>query len=238
VNLIQGLDEHPWAGLAAPCIVFSGAVDVVDSAGDGMLRWGGAFKRGHGSAVGIVAAPTEVFGACGTALLIKREILDELQGFDEDFFISHEDVDLSYRSQLRGYRCVYIPGARVAHEGSATLGQISRAAVFYGQRNLEWMYFKNTPASLLLWTLGGHVVYNVCAAGYFLAIGRLRPFIAAKLAAAAGARRLWLKRRSIQNARTSSTRRIWELMEPRWLARKWREKAFDLRRRTSNGDAT
>ena len=64
----------------------------------------------------------EVFGVCGAACLMPKAVFDELGGFDEDFFASHEDVDLSYRARLRGYRCRYVPDAIVRHHGSATLG--------------------------------------------------------------------------------------------------------------------
>ena len=96
---------------------------------------------------------TEVFGVCGAACLMPKRVFDELGGFDEDFFVSHEDVDLSYRARLLGYRCRYVADAVVRHHGSATIGRVSGFAIFHGQRNLEWLYVKNTPPSLLLTTL-------------------------------------------------------------------------------------
>ena len=101
-------------------------------------------------------------------------MFDELGGFDEDFFASHEDVDLSYRARLRGHRCRYVPDAIVRHHGSATLGTISGFAVFHGQRNLEWVFLKNTPGSLLLRTLpqGGEQAAAGVSPGYVrLSIG-------------------------------------------------------------------
>ena len=92
----------------------------------------------------------EVFGVCGAACLMPKRVFDELGGFDEDFFASHEDVDLSYRARLLGYRCRYVADAVVRHHGSATIGRVSGFAIFHGQRNLEWLYVKDTPMSLLL----------------------------------------------------------------------------------------
>ena len=134
-------------------------------------------------------------------------MFDELGGFDEDFFASHEDVDLSYRARLRGYRCRYVPDAIVRHHGSATLGTISKFAVFHGQRNLEWVFLKNTPGSLLLRTLPGHIVYNAAAAAHFARLGLLGAFLRAKGAAVAALPGVLRKRAAIQSAALVGSRR-------------------------------
>jgi GT2 family glycosyltransferase len=110
--------------------------------------------------------------------VIPRTVFEELGGFDEDFFASHEDVDLSYRARLLGYPCRYVADSVVRHHGSATLGRVSEFAVFHGQRNLEWMYFKNTPGPLLLRTLPGHLIYTAAAAVHFTRHGLFRTFSA------------------------------------------------------------
>jgi GT2 family glycosyltransferase len=222
------LDTQRDAGMAASRIVYRDDPSVVDSAGDGLTRVGGAFKRSHGRPASEARAAGDVFGACGAAFLIRRELFDELQGFDEAFFAVYEDVDLSYRSQLLGFRCRYVPDAVVHHAGSGTLGRSSPQAVFLGQRNLEWMYFKNTPWPLLILTMPGHLVYGVAAALHFARTGHFRTFLSAKRHAMAGAARVWHERRTVQRQRRAGLSRLWRLMEPRWLAVKLREKRFDL----------
>jgi GT2 family glycosyltransferase len=226
--LRAGLDEAAGFALATSRIVYMHDPGIIDSAGDGVLRWGGAFKRHHGSPVAAAERSDEVFGVCGAACLMPRAVFEELGGFDEDFFASHEDVDLSYRARLRGYRCRYVADAVVRHHGSATLGTVSRFAVFQGQRNLEWMYFKNTPALLLARTLPGHLLYNLAAAVHFARLGMLGTFLRAKLDALAGAGRLLGKRRAVQRGRRVRARAIWTRLEPRWLSTKLREKRFDV----------
>src|SRR4029079_19564633 len=131
--------------------------------GDSMLAAGGAFKRHHGASVDVARESTEVFGVCGAACLMPKRVFDELGGFDEDFFVSHEDVDLSYRARLLGHRVRYVADAVVRHHGSATLGLVSEFSVRNGQRNAEWMYLKNTPLWILVRTLPGHLFYNLLA---------------------------------------------------------------------------
>ena len=214
--------------LATSRIVYLHDRSVIDSAGDGMLRWGGAFKRHHGGRVEASPPSGEVFGVCGAACLMARRVFDELGGFDDRFFVSHEDVDLSYRARLRGYRCRYVADAVVAHHGSATLGRASAAAVFHGQRNLEWVYLKNTPLSLLVRTLPGHLVYTAAAALHFGRAGVLGPFVRAKCAALAGVPRVLRQRADVQRTRRVDAAAIWALLEPKWLSTKLREKQFDL----------
>ncbi|HXH24405.1 MAG TPA: glycosyltransferase family 2 protein [Vicinamibacterales bacterium] len=226
--LRDGIDEDTRFLLATSRIVYMHDPGVIDSAGDGLLRWGGAFKRHHGAPAAAASESAEVFGVCGAACLVARRVFEELGGFDEDFFASHEDVDLSYRARLRGYRCRYVADAVVRHHGSATLGTMSATAVFYGQRNLEWLYLKNTPAPLLLRTAPGHLAYTAAAAVHFARAGLLGTFLRAKLAALAGAPRMLRKRAAVQRARAVPSSAIWPLLEPRWLAAKLREKRFDV----------
>lgn len=227
-RLRAALDTRPDAGLAASCIVYLDRPTVVDSAGDGVTRFGGAFKRSHGQPVSEAGEARDVFGACGAACLIRKTLFDEVGGFDGDYFAVHEDVDLSYRCQLRGFSCVYVPDAVVHHAGSATLGRLSARSVFWGQRNLEWTYLKNTPWPLLALTLPGHVLYNLAAAIHFTRAGLLRSFLTAKLAAVRALPRVLHQRRGIQRQRRVSSRHLWKRMDGRWLAIKLREKRFDL----------
>lgn len=225
--LLAGVDEGAGFALVTSRIVYMHDPGVIDSAGDGLLAWGGAFKRHHGASVEMARESIEVFGVCGAACLMPRRVFEELGGFDEDFFASHEDVDLSYRARLLGYRCRYVADAVVRHHGSATIGRVSGFAVFHGQRNLEWLYLKNTPMALLLTTIPGHAIYVAAAGVHFARMGALGPFIRAKLAAAAGIPMALRKRRQVQRTRRVGAAALRPLLETRWLSTKLREKRFD-----------
>ncbi|HTM04519.1 MAG TPA: glycosyltransferase family 2 protein [Vicinamibacterales bacterium] len=225
--LMDGIDEPAGFLLTTSRVVYMHDPRVIDSAGDGVMLAGGAFKRAHGAAVETASESREVFGVCGAACLMPRWLFDDLGGFDEDFFFSHEDVDLSYRARLLGYRCRYVAEAMVRHHGSGTSGKASAFAVFHGQRNLEWMYVKNTPPGLLLRTLPSHLGYNAAAAVHFARIGCLSAYVRGKLAAVAGLPRLLRKRAAIQRRRRVDASALAAQMEKRWLAAKRREKRFD-----------
>lgn len=225
-RLAAALSERPACGMATSRIVSLDDPSRVDSAGDGYLRAGGAFKRGHGGRSEDYAESREVFGACGAAFAVRREVFDALGGFDESFFMVYEDVDLSYRAQLLGHRCWYAADAIVRHAGSATLGVASPMAVFHGQRNLEWTWLKNTPSGLLLRTTLPHLAYSLAGLAHYARRGLLRPALRGKLAAFAGAPRAWRARRAIHAARTASARDLRGVMTRGWIAAKLREKSF------------
>jgi GT2 family glycosyltransferase len=226
--LTRTLAADPTIGLATSRIVYMDDPSIIDSAGDGYLRAGGAFKRFHGQPARLAEQSSEVFGACGAACMIVRDVFELLGGFDEDFFMVYEDVDLSFRARLAGYRCIYVADAVVQHAGSASLGRLSKAAVFYGQRNLEWTYVKNMPWPLLLRSLPSHVLFDTAAAVRFASAGLIGPFVKAKLAAIAGLPRVLRKRRREQRRRLSTSRALWRAMEGGWIALKRHEKQFDF----------
>lgn len=225
--LRDALEVNPNASLATSRIVYRHDPAILDSAGDGYLRAGGAFKRGHGQPAVDYLEATEVFGACGAAFMIRRAVFQELGGFDEDLFLVYEDVDLSYRAQLRGYLCLYVPGACVRHAGSATMGTVSRTSVFYGQRNLEWVYFKNSPGRILLRTLPWHVIYSLAGGLSLIPAGLFGVWCSAKWEALKGMPAVVRKRRAVQRSRRTDPHRVWALMSSSWLMLKWREKRFD-----------
>ena len=222
--LRTALGSDGSVSLATSRIVHLDQPEMVDSAGDGWLRVGTGFKRGHRGHAVAWDQSDEVFSACGAAFMIRREVFDRLNGFDEDFFLVFEDVDLSYRARLAGHRCVYVPSAIVRHAVSTSLGRQSDLSVYYGQRNVEWVYLKNTPGPLLVRTLPAHVCYMAAAGLYFLARGRLGSYLQAKGAAVRGLPHVLVKRRAIQRSRTVSSRELWNAMTPGWVRHKWKEK--------------
>lgn len=225
--LVDGLDDARGIRLTTAQIVYMHDPSLVDSAGDGMMRAGGAFKYFHGEPAERARQSRDVFGVCGAACLMPKAVYEELGGFDESFFFSHEDVDLSYRAQLLGHRCRYVAEARVRHHGSGTSGRTSPFAVFHAHRNAEWLWLKSTPAGLYWRTFPAHVFYTCAAAVYFARIGRLGAFLRGKIAALRGVPAVLRSRALIQRSRRVSSAELEALMERGWLRAKWREKRFD-----------
>ncbi len=91
------------------------------SAGQALTKDGRALELGMGGEQGGWSAERrEVFGVCGAACLLRRELFAELGGYDESYFAFYEDVDLNVRARIAGWRFEYVPRAVVWHVGNAS----------------------------------------------------------------------------------------------------------------------
>jgi GT2 family glycosyltransferase len=146
-NVVAAFDRHPEAGLVASKMRLFEQRDVLHTAGDYYRLDGIAGNRGVWQTdTGQFDREEYVFGACGGSAAYRRVMLDQIGWLDADFFFSCEDVDLAWRAQLAGWRCVYAPAAVVYHMLSATGG--GPTASFYDGRNLIYVLVKDYPASL------------------------------------------------------------------------------------------
>lgn len=159
------------------------------------------------------AQPRRVFGACGGAVAYRREMLREIGFLDPDFFMTYEDADLSFRAQLHGYGCVYVPGAIVYHRYRATNRKTPSRQVFYSQRNIEFVYLKNMPLGLVLRSAPLRLLYELGAAIYFSRAGAGSAFFRAKLDVLRCIPSLLRKRREIQKRKTITNAQMLAVMQ-------------------------
>jgi GT2 family glycosyltransferase len=214
--------EGAGYGMWASRVVLSDRPEIFDSAGDGLTLSGAPFKRRHLEAVGAFERGQEVFGPSGAAALYRRDVIEDAGGLDEDFFLVHEDVDLALRARLRGHRCWYVADAVVRHKVNSSIGYMSWKYVFYGQRNLEYLFWKDMPLPLLLRCLPAHCLFDLLALGHFAARGRGLAFLGAKGAALLKLPAVWRKRRAAQARRLVSAASLLRQLERRWLGTKLR----------------
>lgn len=126
--LVDALERHPHAGWAAGLLrklTPTGVLDTIDCNGHYWLP--SRYCYGYDPAQPDPAAydvEREVFGASACAALYRVDMLQSLaldgEIFDEDLFAYFEDVDLDWRAQARGYRCIFTPAARGAHMRGGT----------------------------------------------------------------------------------------------------------------------
>ena len=148
-HLVDFMTAHPKYGIAA-CKMLSADGSHLDSSGDYYTTWGLPYPRGRGEGeVDKYDRETEVFAASGGASIYRTEMLREVGLFDERFFAYYEDVDLSFRAQLAGWKVAFVPQSFVYHELSVTGSKIKGFFTLQTMKNLPMLLWKDVPASLL-----------------------------------------------------------------------------------------
>lgn len=147
------IDESPKIFSVSAKMIRFYERDKLDDAGDfyNILGWG--YKRGDGKFLKSYDAASPVFSTCAGAGIYRRSVLDEIGLFDEDFFAYMEDVDISYRGLIYGYKNRYEPKAICYHIGSATTAEGQKYSPFKVQisaRNNIYVAYKNMPILQLI----------------------------------------------------------------------------------------
>ena len=147
--LVRAIDERPDVGMCASQVRFYGE-SRLDSAGMLVARDGSSKQRGHGRHPEDFPVIEEVLLPSGSAALYRRSMLQQIGGFDANFFLYCEDTDLGLRARWAGWKCLYVPQAVVDHHYSHTAGATSSLKAYYVERNRLYVLAKNFPARMLL----------------------------------------------------------------------------------------
>jgi GT2 family glycosyltransferase len=146
-------------GLLGAKLLFQSDSQIINTVGTLIGRDGSGMEKGFKEEdQGQYNKTVEIFGACGAAVLYKREMLQKTayqnkEGddcyFDEDFFAYYEDLDLNYRSRLLGFSAFYVPQAVGYHAHSATGKSFSPFKSFHVYRNQIFVLLKDFPLPFL-----------------------------------------------------------------------------------------
>ncbi|QGX99509.1 glycosyltransferase family 2 protein [Roseovarius faecimaris] len=131
-KLLDVMAQHPRAGFAGShirgtdgedhCTVFrfpSIAGELEGAARTGLIT---RMLRRAVVPMEIPAETTRVDWTAGASLLIRADMLRQIGGFDETFFLYYEETELCHRARRAGWDCYYVPQSRTVHVGSASTG--------------------------------------------------------------------------------------------------------------------
>lgn len=126
--------------------------DIIDDTGDFIRKNGGTpMARGHGEKdSGQYDKEEFIFGSCAGAAFYKSYLFEIAGIFDEDFFAYLEDVDLSFRFQLNGFKCLYNPQIVCYHKRRETTNKFNGWETYYTEKNLIALRLKNYPFMLYM----------------------------------------------------------------------------------------
>lgn len=155
---------------------------LIDSAGDALTTAFTCTKEGEFESPEKFAQDRYVTAACAAAAVYRRDMIDEIGFFDEDFFLILEDSDLSFRARLQGWKCLFVADAVAYHQVSSTIGAMSDLSVYYFSRNSEFLWLKNVPLWGMVRYAHIRMVYQLMALFYFCILKRkARPYLKGKV---------------------------------------------------------
>ena len=122
----------------------------IDTTGEELFYWGISSPRGRGEIdSGQYNKKEEVFGGSGGASMYRMEMIEDVGMLDEDFFAYCEDVDLSFRSRLFGWKVTYNPQATVRHAIGASSSKVGGLTARLSIKNQPMLLIKNIPLRYL-----------------------------------------------------------------------------------------
>jgi GT2 family glycosyltransferase len=232
-EMVEEMEADPRVGMVASKILVSGRVGVIDKVGHG-IYWDGQ-NRGRGSGDqdhGQFDTEREILWPDGCAALYRKEMLDEIGGFDEDFFAYADDAELGLRARSAGWLARFAPRAVVHHRRGATLGKWNPDRIRLIERNRVWLAVKHFPLWLLALNPFFYVMRLVAGAvagaqgegeagqvrGIRAKIELGLTLLKADLEAIAGLRKMWRKRTEWRKKRKLDDKQLVALLKQHQLS--------------------
>ena len=163
--LIEPLVADTSAGLVTPKVLLARDPERINVAGLDVHLSGLSMCRGLDAPREALDEGAEVAAISGVAFAMRRDLFEALGGFDESFFMYVEDVDLSLRTWLAGYRCLYVPRAVVRHRYAL---RVDARKTFWVERGRYLLLIKAFRLRTLLALLPTLLLVEVITWGWVL----------------------------------------------------------------------
>jgi len=142
-NLVKVMEKDPKIGMCQSLLLKSDG--KVDSSGDFIDHIGIAYSSKE-----MPTKVCEILSAKGASMIMRKNLFDNLGGFDEEFYVSFEDVDLGWRTWIFGYKVVVVPNSIVYHLGGQTTKDMKKEIAFHGFKNQLAMKITNFESSVAM----------------------------------------------------------------------------------------
>lgn len=247
--LVAAADEDPRVGALQPKLYTAGEpgrFDYGGAAGGLVDAFGYPFARGRLFSTletddGAYDHPTGIFWPAGSVFFTRAEAFQGVGGFDPDFFLYMEEIDLAWRLHMAGWDVRLAPAAIAHHAGPRQIGHETPDQLYWNHRNSLILLIKNLSAARLALVLPLRLVLElvtVIAALAWRDVLRARAVLRSLAWLARHPLRLRTRRRTTRELRRTGAARaearlypgsvVWEYFVRR------RRRARDLRRQGGN----
>lgn len=147
-KMVRFMVEHPDAGAVGPKLTNINRTPQAQGGIFGQRFW-------------LSKVPKKVKFVIGACFLTSRKIMDQIGGFDENFFFSNEDLDLCLRIRKAGFNIYFLPDAEVVHYGGYSTKQFNpkifkegfRGGLYYSRKHYGYILFLIYRTLLLFFSL-------------------------------------------------------------------------------------
>ncbi len=153
-GLVQSLEDNPGAGLAQSKILLFPRSETekqkprINSLGNVVHYLGFGYTSGYGLPDRGIAGYPEIPGyGSGCSLVIRADVFQAIGGYDEEYYMYHDDMYLSLLAKLAGWSVILAPASRLYHKYEFSR---STRMVYYMERNRRLLAFSFFPSRLLL----------------------------------------------------------------------------------------
>lgn len=180
-RLLDGAKQLPDFGSIQPKLVLMDTPEKLDNVGSYWTDSTFLYHYGYGKdqSLEIYNTIQPFFSNKGAAMLLKREAVEHVGLFDDDFWCYYEETDLCHRLWLAGYKCWYFPHAKVYHAmGGTSLLFPNDYIQFHNFKNKLLSFIKNFQKRSLLRIIPVYLVLNVGLSFLWLIKGKPKHFVA------------------------------------------------------------
>ena len=153
-ELARALDENPAAGIAQSKILLYPRTEAekkqprINSLGNIIHFLGFGFTDGYGELDRDIADYPEIKGyASGCSFIIRREAFQKIGGYNEEYYMYHDDLELSLKMKLAGYQIILAPQSVIFHKYEFSR---SVSMLYYMERNRYSTILAFYPVYLLI----------------------------------------------------------------------------------------
>jgi len=167
-ELVKVMESDETVGLAQAKLVLAEdkrCLDYVCVAVDALGTWAATY----GSKEERLKETFEILAASSGCCIVRREVFNQVGGFDADYFIYDDDTDLSLRARLLGYRILFVPSALVIHRGGVLRG-ITSSTLYHSAKNRVRTVLKNYELRNVWWRFSVLTFFTFMVSVGFLAL--------------------------------------------------------------------
>jgi GT2 family glycosyltransferase len=209
-ELVRVMEENKDIGACQSRILLYDKPDTINTEGNEVNYLGFTWCRNYGKKNSDDKQIQETIGLSVCSAILRRDVLEEVGFFDEDFFMYLDDTDLGLRVYLMGYKIVCNPKSIVYHKYKF---RVEKKKFYYLERNRLMLLIKNYPPMWLLKILPTFAFMEV---GLVL-LSLFQGWLKEKMLSYAWILRNWRaikSRKTIMHWEGDNERKIFEMMSP------------------------